>query len=149
MKQSKLSFAKARPKSQSQQDGQSVTAPAGSISSDSENLPSQDGSSEHGPEEVVPEAVPTIEKILESYEEWKIKIPDNLATKHSRTQRNWLAKFNPDWVSLYPWIQTVEVNGHVVGILCSVCRSKCAVEDSLFQCVKEKSQGKFIQVPFV
>ena len=159
MKQAKLSFAKARTKTNSVQQAQLTASDAESTESGvkashpaeqvpAEQVPVEQVPAEHEVVEVVP-GVPTIEVIIKKYDEWKLAIPEDIQALHERTRRSWLAKFNVDWNLNFPWIQVVRVNDEVVGILCSFCRSKCAAGDSLFKCVKEKSQGKFIEVPFV
>ena len=94
-------------------------------------------------------AVPSIENLLSTYEQWKLVLPENYDQLHNQTQRSWTAKFMPAWEKLYPWIETLKLNGTVVGIVCKVCRSKKATNDLLFESVLSKTQGKFIKTPFV
>ena len=95
------------------------------------------------------EIVCPMDQIVASYNDWKLELPENINELHPRTQRSWLAKYNPVWKSQYPWIEVVTVSDKVVGVLCAVCRSKVASSDSQFNCAKDKSNGKFIDVPFV
>ena len=170
MKQQKLNFAKAKTKkpstsssnitpergSQVVSDGVTpVTSEGGSqvdtgiVDVHDEPVASQSSADTQNPHDQLVPGIPPVDDILNQYDEWKIKLPENLNSLHARTKRSWLAGYSPDWKSSFPWIETVIVDNQVVGVLCSLCRSKPALEDSMFRYVQEKSKGKFVTLPFV
>ena len=164
MKQAKLSFAKVKPRKPSSSsesnvaeesldlDGSSQVASGSSkvatVTHGDGSTVSQPSVLQASPDEFVP-GIPSVDELLNQYEDWKIQLPEDLDSLNDRTQRSWSSSYNPEWKKQFPWIETVTLDDAVVGVLCSLCRSKLATQDSLFRHVQDKSKGKFVTVPFV
>ena len=96
--------------------------------------------------------VPTIDELVGSYNEWKLKLPskeqpDKLARSK---QLKWRAAYRPVWKTEFPWINEVKVDGEVKGIVYSACR-ECLVDININideDLQLKRSRGMFITVPF-
>ena len=95
-----------------------------------------------------PQKLPTTGDLVNSYDSWKMELPDNFSNLSISKQRKWKPQYNPKWKNDYPWVEDVQTDREVKGIVCKIChvRTHFGSYDGISQ--RRRYNGKFVTVLF-
>ena len=55
-----------------------------------------------------------MEDLVNSYNSWKLELPENYSSLSQSKKRKWKSQYNPKWKKDYPWIEEARIDREVI-----------------------------------